>query len=397
MSFREPLLTISQNPQSPVRSSTRYENSNIETTPKLPKRERLASFSRLLNSAKLKELFADTTFETNSQKAPSSKESASPGSDVSIQIDESSPLEELCRKKRKWNAYLHVPKSPRFVGGNSSPLSPCRLQLTPLRTPLYTPNRSGTFLGRGSFGNVKLFEYKGKRYALKLIHHIQSFVGEKNLLGLSHPHLVKIFHIWNLVDNILICMEFAGHCNLQQLLDTKSDIDFNRRLSFCIQIASGLNHCHKSHIVHGDVKPANVIINPYGICKLGDFGHSLYLKSSEDSIGAADDIVGTAAYAAPEVLRGKRPSVRSDVFSFGILLWQVQSREIPFAGLHPHIVIYKVVHYCERPSFGNTSSKALNLYAETAKLCWSENPENRLEMTEVIQKLLTVKSMERTK
>lgn len=80
-----------------------------------------------------------------------------------------------------------------------------------------------------------------------------------------------------------------------------------------------------------------------GICKLGDFGFSLRMDDQQDNLPCqTKDLVGTAAYAAPEVLRGCRPSPASDVYSFGILLWQVQTREVPFAGEHPHVIIYKV-------------------------------------------------------
>lgn len=113
--------------------------------------------------------------------------------------------------------------------------------------------------------------------------------------------------------------------------------------SFCLQILSGLRHCHQHSIVHADVKPANVIVSPHGICKLGDFGHSIvHPESANEGDSHAEDVVGTVAYAAPEVLRGARPTPSSDMYSYGILLWQVESRELPFSGEHPHVIIYKV-------------------------------------------------------
>lgn len=87
------------------------------------------------------------------------------------------------------------------------------------------------------------------------------------------------------------------------------------------------------------MKPANVIVSPHGICKLGDFGHSI-LETSEDL--PTEDVVGTVAYAAPEVLRGSRPTPEADMYSYGICLWQVETKELPFAGEHPHVIIYKV-------------------------------------------------------
>lgn len=82
-----------------------------------------------------------------------------------------------------------------------------------------------------------------------------------------------------------------------------------------------------------------------GICKLGDFGHSIKCDARPTDNWlphAHDDVVGTVVYAAPEVLKGSFPTPQSDVYSFGILLWQVETRSLPFAGEHPHVVIYKV-------------------------------------------------------
>ncbi|KFM65994.1 Serine/threonine-protein kinase-transforming protein, partial [Stegodyphus mimosarum] len=180
-------------------------------------------------------------------------------------------------------------------------------------------------------------------------------------------------------------MEFAGHCNLQQILNSKSEFDFPRRLSFCSQIISGLQHCHTHGIVHGDIKPANVIVSPYGICKLGDFGHSIRHAVEIKPLSQDDEFIGTAAYAAPEVLKGNAPTPLSDIYSFGILLWQVQTREVPFGGEHPHVIIYKVVHYTLRPIFKESLNPCIRQYASLAQRCWDDSPSNRPNSSEVYE------------
>lgn len=169
--------------------------------------------------------------------------------------------------------------------------------------------------------------------------------------------------------------------------------------SFCSQIVSGLRHCHQHLIVHGDVKPANVIVSPLGICKLGDFGHSIDLRKLDEtkSTHPPVDIVGTAAYAAPEVLRGSCPTPSSDMYSFGILLWQVETREIPFAGEHPHVIIYKAsfalmrIYIRDRPESDTTDyhliefrakipGLVVNMHVKTQPVCqvvpWWKAPKN---------------------
>ncbi|GIY07879.1 hypothetical protein CEXT_307101 [Caerostris extrusa] len=282
-----------------------------------------------------------------------------------------------------------MPFSPRLLSKPATHLSPSFQYPTPTKSPLYKLDRKNGFLGRGSFGNVTLCVYKDSKFAMKVTRQDSGQVGEKNFLKIRHPHLVAILHISHVTDKTLIFMEFAGHCNLQQVLDTKSELDFQRRISFCMQVLSGLRHCHRQRIVHADVKPANVIVSPHGVCKLGDFGHSFCLESMASKTPALtpEDVVGTAAYAAPEVLRGAWPTYSSDVYSFGILLWQVQSREIPFAGEHPHVIIYKVAHYGARPSFGEVNDPIIGKYAEVAKLCWHDEPKERLDSSQALEML----------
>ncbi|KAG8174245.1 hypothetical protein JTE90_025810 [Oedothorax gibbosus] len=268
-----------------------------------------------------------------------------------------------------------LPFSPTLLNAKSPKyFSPSYRKPTPTKSPLYKSDQRSQYLGRGSFGNVTLCIYKGSQFALKATRH-KSYVGERNFLGLRHPHLVSVLQVTQVQEQVLICMEFAGHCNLQQVLDTRSELDFPRRVSFCLQILSGLRFCHQHNIVHADVKPANVIVSPHGICKLGDFGHSILATSDDVPL---EDVVGTVAYAAPEVLRGARPTPEADVYSYGICLWQVESRELPFAGEHPHVIIYKVAHYGARPIFFSSGDRFMDTYIEVSKLCWHAEPMKRL-------------------
>ncbi|XP_015915162.1 serine/threonine-protein kinase mos [Parasteatoda tepidariorum] len=369
---------------------------NLQTTPKLPKRERLASFSRLIASENFKELRPEKIearknirrsfkkLNWNIEDLPDVR--ISPSSPASATQDQFGVMSKI--KEAGNSGFLSLPFSPK-LNLSLKYESPTYKQPTPMRSPLYAFERKGVFLGRGSFGNVTLCTYKGSKIALKVIHDKTTFIGERNFINIRHPHLVSILHITTLLDKVFICMEFAGQCNLQQILDTKSELDFPRRLSFTIQIALGLRHCHQRRIVHGDVKPANVIVSPFGVCKLGDFGHSFKLDSFVNNLWMQnEDVIGTAFYAAPEVLRGASPTLFSDIYSFGILLWQVHTRELPFAGEHPHVIIYKVAHYGFRPMFQAPSCDA---YEETAKCCWSEEPSLRLNIAAVIHKLQEIK------
>ncbi|GFS87808.1 hypothetical protein NPIL_595451 [Nephila pilipes] len=398
----DPVLTISPSETHLLSPSDASLNkcSGPQTTPKLPKRERLASFSRLVTSNNFLDLLPSKSTNGGRKRINVKGRDFAMETLPSIHVSPSSPAIQKLQKKKIDASFLQavgkgcldspqLPFSPRLLDNNTPRyMSPNYKCPTPVKSPLYNLDRKSGFLGRGSFGNVTLCVYKNSKFALKISHQKSSFVGEENLLDIRHPHLVAILYTSQVSDKVFIFMEFAGHCNLQQVLDTKSELDFPRRISFCTQILSGLRHCHQHRIVHADVKPANVIVSPHGICKLGDFGHSFNLDSitSENAI-PTDDIVGTAAYSAPEVLRGSRPTPFSDIYSFGVLLWQVQSRELPFAGEHPHVIIYKVAHYGARPIFVDSKSPLMNRFSEVAKLCWCDNPNSRLEASHALSML----------
>ena len=105
-----------------------------------------------------------------------------------------------------------------------------------------------------------------------------------------------------------------------------------------LQVTRALVHCHQMKVLHLDVKPANVLVTKKGICKLGDFGCSVSTAKHGTPVGAKAFLVGTPGYQAPELLLGKSPTAACDVYSLGILLWQLDSREVPYAGQHPQVI-----------------------------------------------------------
>ncbi len=96
--------------------------------------------------------------------------------------------------------------------------------------------------------------------------------------------------------------------------------------------------------MHLDLKPANVMVASGGTCKIGDFGSSERLGSDERTAQTtnATKMVGTSGYQAPEYLRDRLVSGKCDIYAFGVLVWHVVTGETPFAGEHPHTVIFKV-------------------------------------------------------
>lgn len=167
---------------------------------------------------------------------------------------------------------------------------------------------------------------------------------EENAICLDqHPNVVQTLDICGLQEqHTLVMMEFAGARNLASILEDGAEIvDQRRRLHFAAQVASALQWCHCKRIAHMDVKPANIIVDDYDVCKLGDFGCSKCV----DKLCDIEDwhlLGGTIAYRAPELLRGKQLTLKADVYSFAITLWQLLTREAPFLGWDAHVIVYKV-------------------------------------------------------
>jgi len=132
------------------------------------------------------------------------------------------------------------------------------------------------------------------------------------------------------------------------------------------------------------------LVTSAGVCKLGDFGCSVSL--SANGRGPEIELAGTPGYQAPELLKGELPSKACDVYSFGILLWQLDSRSVPYLGQHPQVVMFQVVSMVARPKPPLISAAAVGLPAFTAlySKCWAARPTERPSM-EIVAK--NVKSM----
>jgi serine/threonine protein kinase len=171
------------------------------------------------------------------------------------------------------------------------------------------------------------------------------FVQEaKAASALNHPNIIHIYDISSSGDTDFIAMEFVAGKTLHQLIG-KNDLSLRDTLKYSIQIADALARAHSAGIVHRDLKPANIIIDEDGRVKLLDFGLAKLTEKTVDSEAAtatmtAEDaplteegsIVGTVAYMSPEQAEGRKVDARSDIFSFGSVLYEMVTGRRPFEG-----------------------------------------------------------------
>jgi len=276
---------------------------------------------------------------------------------------------------------------------------------TPNRIKLESEGLSSTekmVLGRGAYGTVVLGNWKGKKVAIKVmekenggrtVRRRKSLESELQAKNLEHKNIVRVFDVYA-KDNqyAVIIMEYVGSRNLHRLLIESEDkyLDPRLLLSAGKHVSSALAYCHSRGIIHLDVKPANVLVNSMAVFKLGDFGCSV--STSNPDLEVDHSLVGTPGYQAPEFLRGCVPSPACDIYSLAILLWQLDSRKVPFDKQHPQTVMYQVVAAGVRPQPPVGAEACVNISSFTSlyKSCWNAVSTARFSAKEIVGKLESI-------
>jgi serine/threonine-protein kinase len=209
-------------------------------------------------------------------------------------------------------------------------------------------------LGEGGMGEVYLAEDTklDRKVALKILpselaedkDRMSRFVREaRSASALNHPNIITIHEIGESEGTHYIATEFIDGKTLNDFTKT-NPLNFKSVLEIAIQIASALDEAHAAGIVHRDIKPDNVMIRASGLVKILDFGIAKLSEKNPANVSSEDAtvikpqatspgmIIGTANYMSPEQAKGKDVDARTDIFSFGVLLYEMLSGKLPFEG-----------------------------------------------------------------
>ncbi|XP_057495145.1 uncharacterized protein LOC130780226 isoform X2 [Actinidia eriantha] len=258
-------------------------------------------------------------------------------------------------------------------------------------------------LGSGTFGTVYHGKWRGTDVAIKRIND-RCFAGKPseqermrhdfwneaiNLADLHHPNVVAFYGVVldGPGDSVATVTEYMVNGSLRSALQkNERNLDKRKRLLIAMDVAFGMEYLHGKNIVHFDLKSDNLLVNlrdPHRpICKVGDLGLSKVKCQTLISGG----VRGTLPWMAPELLNGSSSLVseKVDVFSFGIVLWELLTGEEPYADLHYGAIIGGIVSNTLRPPVPESCSPEWRLLMEN---CWSSEPSERPNFTEIANEL----------
>ena len=168
--------------------------------------------------------------------------------------------------------------------------------------------------------------------------------------NLSHPNIVNVYDWGKYEGTYFIAMEYVQGRNLAEILKTNKQLTPKQSAEIASEVAAALGFAHEAGLAHRDVKPANVMIGSNGQVKVADFGIARAMNSAtESNLTQAGSVMGTASYFSPEQAQGAQPDPRSDLYSLGIVMYEMVAGRPPFTGENPVSIAYKQVHDKPQP------------------------------------------------
>lgn len=256
-------------------------------------------------------------------------------------------------------------------------------------------------LGRGGMGEVVLVADKAldnTEIALKLLYaHLVKddiiFARFRNEVlvsrNISHPNLVRLYDFGNASQgSFYISMEYIRGCSLGDKIykERRSQLEFSEILRILYEVSQGMAYAHKKGVVHRDLKPDNILISDTNEVKITDFGLARSMEVDK-GFTQSGEAVGTPYYMAPEQIRGERADGRADIYSFGIICYEVIVGARPF--VHDNWVNLAAMHLQhEMPDFASKENGIPTWYQDMVFRCTEKNKDDRFQSAEEVSEVI---------
>ena len=245
-------------------------------------------------------------------------------------------------------------------------------------------------IATGGMSTIYLGEWRGRRVVLKELHphlsgdqkFVERFKREALILkDLNHRNIITFLDLVVTDENLIMVLEYIEGETLESLLE-KISFPLSLCVNIGLQISEGMIYAHSKGVIHRDLKPSNILVSHDGIVKIMDFGLALREKMRFTDPGV---YIGTPGYTAPEVISNGKYSIKSDVFSFGVVMYEMMTGKNPFEGGTTFETINNILYRSPKPL-----SKKYNIppaISDFVLSMLSKNPERRPDFSQ-IQKFL---------
>ncbi|CAH8386481.1 unnamed protein product [Eruca vesicaria subsp. sativa] len=211
----------------------------------------------------------------------------------------------------------------------------------------------------------------------------KQFTKEVTLLSrLSHPNVIKFVGAYKDPPSYCVLTEYLPEGSLRSFLHKPENrsLSLKKLIEFALDIAKGMEYIHSRHVIHRDLKPENVLIDEDFQLKIADFG----IACEEEYCDMLADDPGTYRWMAPEMIKRKPHGRKADVYSFGLVLWEMVAGAIPYEEMNPIQAAFAVVHKNIRPVVPGDCPAAMKALIEQ---CWSVAPDKRPEFLQIVKVL----------
>ena len=194
--------------------------------------------------------------------------------------------------------------------------------------------------------------------------------------SLSHPNIVEMYDVGEDNGTYYIVMEYVPGMTLKQLIKKRGSLSLSEAIDIMLQITDGITDAHDSYIIHRDLKPQNILVKENGEIKITDFGIAMALNSTQ--LTQTNSVMGSVHYLPPEQASGKGATIKSDIYSMGILFYELLTGKLPFKGENAVEIALKHMKN-DIPSVRSMNDSIPQSVENIILRATAKNPKNRYE------------------